>query len=126
MFSASSQSSGPMFDGRAAAAVTAYISHAEKDVADQGVNLVRNELGIVLRHPTGHYSGQIQTTNMGGDAAVWDGGVIYGPWLEGTGSRNRTTRFKGYATFRRVTQRLQAMAAPIAEKTLKGYLGRMS
>lgn len=30
--------------------------------------------------------------------------VIYGSWLEGTSSRNQTTRFKGYHLFRRATQ----------------------
>lgn len=125
MFQTSSSSAGPMFDGRAGAAVTAFISEAEKVVAEQGVNQVRNELGIVLRHPTGRYEAGIQTTTMHGDAVVWDGGIVYGPWLEGTGSRNRTTRFKGYATFRRVTQRLQRQAAPIAAGVLRRYLGRM-
>jgi hypothetical protein len=33
-----------------------------------------------------------------------DGGVVYGPWLEGTSTRNATTRFKGYASFRRTAQ----------------------
>lgn len=36
---------------------------------------------------------------------LWNN-VIYGPWLEGTSSRNQTTRFKGYAMFRRTKQQL--------------------
>jgi len=45
------------------------------------------------------------------DGAHWkisDNGVIYGPWLEGVGSRNATTRFKGYANYRRNVQQIQA------------------
>ena len=36
-----------------------------------------------------------------------DGNVVYGPWLEGTSSRNQTTRFKGYHSFQIVRQQLQ-------------------
>jgi len=34
-------------------------------------------------------------------ALITDGGVVYGPWLEGVGSRNEVTRFKGYSSFRK-------------------------
>lgn len=33
---------------------------------------------------------------------ILDNNAVYGPWLEGTGSRNETSQFKGYATFRKV------------------------
>jgi hypothetical protein len=60
-------------------------------------------------------------------SVVQDGGVIYGPWLEGVGSRNRTTRFKGYFTFRRTTAQLNVRATPIAEELLHGkYLREMN
>ena len=50
-------------------------------------------------------------------------GVIYGPWLEGTGSRNYpVTRFKGYRNWRRVTQMLEKAAKPIAEKSIREHL----
>jgi hypothetical protein len=58
--------------------------------------------------------------------AVTDSGVIYGPWLEGTGSRNRTTRFKGYATFRKAAQELDRRAFRIAAAMLDRYVRRMN
>jgi hypothetical protein len=51
--------------------------------------------------------------------------VIYGPWLEGVGSRNRTTRFKGYFTFRRTAQQLKSRSTAVANGVLRRYLSRM-
>jgi hypothetical protein len=120
-----SRSHGPLFDGRARAAVDAFCDEAEAEIGQHGANVIRTELGAVLKHPTGYYQSQIQTDRASGDSTVWDGGVIYGPWLEGVGSRNKTTRFKGYATFRRMTAKIQAEAAKVAEEVLPRFLGRM-
>lgn len=114
-------SHGPVFDGRADAAATAFVSDAEREVAKQGVDDVRQALHHVLRNPTGYYESRIQTEGN----RVADGNVIYGPWLEGVGSRNKSTRFKGYFTFRRVTQILRAKSSKVAERVLPKYLGRM-
>ncbi|MGH3680774.1 MAG: hypothetical protein ACRDT2_11075 [Natronosporangium sp.] len=118
--------SGPLFDGRAHAAVDAFLDDAEQQVADVGFNDVRAELGRVLRNPTGFYESRIQTERQRDDVMVTDGGVVYGPWLEGTSQRNQSSRFKGYATFRRVAQRLQDKAGSIAEQLLPRYVDRMN
>ena len=120
-----SSSGGPLFDGRAGAAVAAFCDEAEEEIGQYGVNVIRIELGTVLKHPTGRYQSQIQTDQVVGDLAINDNGIIYGPWLEGVGSRNKTTRFKGYFTFRRMTQVIQREAAGIAEKALPRFLRRM-
>jgi hypothetical protein len=50
---------------------------------------------------------------------VHDDGVIYGPWLEGTGSRNApVTRFPGYGSFRRASQQLDREIGGIADRIL--------
>lgn len=117
---------GPIFDGRAAAAAAQFAQAAEEEIAETGVNLVRAELGRVLKHPTGYYESQIQTDRSAGSTLITDGGVIYGPWLEGIGTRNSpVTRFKGYSTFRRVGQRVDRQAKLIAERVLPKYLRRM-
>ena len=56
---------------------------------------------------------------------ITDGGVIYGPWLEGTSSRNQSTRFKGYAMFRRTRDWLQGKAKGVAEKHAKRIARKM-
>jgi hypothetical protein len=116
---------GPVFDGRAEKALHDFTKAAKQDIADQGVTEVRTALSGVLKHPTGHYSSRVQYDNRSDDYAITDGGVVYGPWLEGVGSRNMKTRFKGYSTFRKVTQRLQKKAVQIAERSLPQYLRRM-
>jgi hypothetical protein len=112
---------GPLFDGRAAKAVEAFSRDAEREVAREGAGLVRARLRGVLRHPTGYYESRVTST----DNRVHDSRVVYGPWLEGVGERNKTTRFKGYATFRRTTSELRAKAPAIARAILPKYLGRM-
>ena len=64
---------------------------------------------------TGHYRRNINSRVTPESGRIDDGGVIYGPWLEGIGSRNQSTRFKGYASFRRVGQWLQKKAKGIAQ-----------
>ena len=54
-----------------------------------------------------------------------DSGVIYGPWLEGVGTRNQTTRFKGYASFRRTGQWLDDQKKAVAEVHLAGLAKRL-
>lgn len=117
---------GPLFDGRAQKAATAYLDVATAEVSDDGVNLVHAQLGSVLKHPTGYYEHHIVTDVAHDGHMVTDGGVVYGPWLEGVGSRNHSTRFKGYATFRRMTQVLDRRAQAIADQVLGRFIGRMN
>lgn len=117
--------SGPLFDGRADLALEAFKDEAAESVAEVGENDVQRELRVVLRNPTGYYQSRIVTDRATTGNRIHDSGVVYGPWLEGTGSRNKTTRFKGYSTFRRVAQVLELKAGEIAEHRLPEYLGRM-
>lgn len=117
---------GPLFDGRAEAAVDAFLLEAVKKVADIGVNDVKSRLDTVLQHPTGYYRRHIVTERQQNDVAVIDSRIIYGPWLEGVGSRNKTTRFKGYFTFRKTTQTLAGKVPEICDLVLKKFIGKMN
>ncbi|WP_377271924.1 hypothetical protein [Peterkaempfera sp. SMS 1(5)a] len=103
---------GPLFTGTASAMVTRWTAAAGEELAQWADDEVHRVLGQVLQHPTGYYESQVRVDRQGPDRfAITDGGVVYGPWLEGIGSRNYpTTRFKGYSTFRRVKQRVEARA----------------
>lgn len=109
------KTSGPLFDGRAQAMTDRSVRDMEHHLAEVGADMVRAELERVLRKETPYYRLQITTTEYPSRTVVNDGGVVYGPWLEGTGSRNKTTRFKGYATFRRTTALLDARAKSILQ-----------
>jgi len=60
---------------------------------------------------TGNYRRRVQgnVTSAGAWTVgkIHDSGVVYGPWLEGTSARNQTTRFKGYAQFRKTKDWLE-------------------
>tara|TARA_Y100000034_G_scaffold12603_1_gene13259 strand:- start:7 stop:423 length:417 start_codon:yes stop_codon:yes gene_type:complete len=62
---------------------------------------------------TGHYRRNIHGQVQGEEAVIHDSGVVYGPWLEGTSRRNMTTRFKGYATFRKTRDWLQGQMSRV-------------
>jgi len=106
---------GPVFNGVLARAVDVAAQTAEEAIGEFGVNLVQQRLGEVLKNPTGFYQSQIETDRAGPSTVVTDGGVKYGPWLEGTSSRNQSSRFKGYATFHRTAREVQAAAQKVAE-----------
>ena len=78
---------------------------------------IKERLDKVLVNPTGFYRAHIQITAVAGEfAEVTDSGVIYGPWLEGIGSRNSLQGFRGYATFRRAKQGIDRWAREKARR----------
>lgn len=114
---------GPIVDGRARAAANEYVNRLERRIAEEGVTIVREELQRVLKHPTGYYESRITVER---DHIVTDGGVVYGPWLAGVGSRNfPVTRFRGYPHWIRARLRLRERKQGIAERLLRRYVGRM-
>lgn len=106
------RASGPLFDGRASSMITRWTRDGGEEIAQWAEQEVHRVLHQVLRHPTGYYESHVRIDRRSPDRFdITDGGVVYGPWLEGVGSRNApVTRFKGYATFRRVQQRVEARA----------------
>lgn len=102
---------GPMFDGRAELRVALFLNEAIDLVAAAADAAVDQNLAASIRNPSSppFYQSQINVAHRGLDRVVNDNMVIYGPWLEGVGSRNSTTRFKGYFSFRRARQETEAM-----------------
>ncbi len=117
---------GPLFDGRARGALRDYRKAVEEALADDLLINIQTRLRLVLRNPTGYYQRRVRKTRATGHPRVTDSRVIYGPWLEGTGSRNVTTSFKGYSTFRLMAQRTQRNAVRIAERIAPRYVARMN
>ena len=70
----------------------------------------------------GHYSRSVQgeARGMRGEISLGQPAVIYGAWLEGTSTRNKTTRFKGYGIFRKTTTWLQGQVKGV----LKQHMSR--
>lgn len=123
MFEVNTTKHGAVFSpGQVHQAVDAWLDTATHDVANEGATRVRAQLDHVLKHQTGFYVSHVVAQSN----VVSDSEVVYGPWLEGTGSANKTTRFKGYATFRKVAQKLRTDANEIASRTLPDLVRRLS
>lgn len=100
--------SGALLEGRARRYISDFRYDATDAVAQDAISTVHRNLDRSIRHPTPYYETRIQIERASPDrVSVNDDRVIYGPWLEGTGSRNRTTRFKGYRSFRRAQQEVE-------------------
>ncbi len=98
---------------------------ANDALAEEAVNRIHHRLRQVLQNPTGYYQSRIVVDRRQTYRGVSDSGVIYGGWLEGISSRNRTTRFKGYHTFRLIKQELRRDKAKIARPAIKYLIGEL-
>lgn len=108
------------------AAATRMVTKLNDDMAQEAVDRVRAILKRVLRNPTGYYERHIQVDRKTTYRGVSDGNVIYGPWLEGTSSRNKTTRFKGYRMFRQTQQEMAKRKKEFGDKAVKQYIKEMN
>lgn len=135
---------GPLFDGEFAKAMEEGMHDARHQLADRGEVLVRGIFTARIRQPTGRFDRSITQTSESRtyvtgkyalpvvvednatDIVVTTDLATYGPWLEGTGSRNLTTRFKGYHAFREATGQLETEAARIAGEAIAERLKAVS
>jgi hypothetical protein len=140
--------SGPLFDGRAAAEAEAGTQAVREALAAEGERLVQAAFGASIQGGTGRFLASVTSTSESRTYTVSSGRktyalpvtvddpatttvvttnlASYGPWLEGTGSRNQTTRFKGYHGFRQATQELDSSASSVAEGAFAPFVEKMS
>lgn len=120
--------SGPIFDGRSDGITFQFCEEISRQTARSGEIDVHSGQTAFYKNPTGHYESHIRIDRFSTHSyRIWDGGqIVYGPWLEGVGSRNKSTRFKGYWIFRVVAQALGRKADRIAESLLPKYVGRLN
>ena len=111
-------------------AVHEAIADSAKELVAEGEGRVIDNLTESIyshggAHPdrykvTGHYRRSVNGRMLDSlHGEIHDSKVVYGPWLEGTGSRNATTRFKGYAAFRRARQELERIKTGIIQRRLR-------
>lgn len=117
---------GPLFDAGAEKAVADAANDAEKAVATVGASMIRSRMAAVFRHETPFYRFANVAEKDEPGWKIWDQDkTVYGWWLEGVGSRNRTTRFKGYRTYRIITQELRARAQTIADAVIRRAVDKL-
>lgn len=138
--------SGPLFDGRAEVLLAEGVRAVRDDLASHGEQLTRSAFAASVREPTGRFDASVTETRQSRtytaqsghrsytmpvvvddpvtDVVVTSDLATYGPWLEGTGSRNLTTRFKGYHGFRQAGQELALKAEALADEAMRPYVNR--
>lgn len=119
------ETAGPLTTTQGERMLLRTTNDIEDEVGDRAEGLIHARLGQVLQQPTGRFQSTINQVRSTGDVVIDGEGTVYGRWLEGVGSRNRTTRFKGYATFRRVDQQVQGEAGVIADHQLDQLARRL-
>lgn len=119
----SSRIRGPISDGRMAREVAAYSHDVASALADSAKDIWVDNLRGSIRHPTPYYWTKVDKREMTPTRyEVHDHGVVYGPWLEGTGSRNApVTVFEGYWSERRAKEEAKARRGNIARRILRRY-----
>ena len=116
---------GALFNNQWKPILIEGIRHAQQDVADYGVAEVVYALDDVLIENHGGYISTISSEWESNDLSIIDG-TEYGPWLEGLGSRNETSRFKGYWTFRLTTSKIQDEAEAIALEAIVPFIEQIN
>lgn len=110
---------GPIFDLRARQAFRDMRDELEEEAAEFALDHIKSTYHTHFKHPTGYYESNVRIRSGN---EVWDGGwggPVYGPWLEGVGSRNQTTRFKGYHAFRKAAQALDQRIEEIGDRMFR-------
>lgn len=108
------------------AAAKRVVVNLNDNLAQVAYDRVQTRLQRVLRNPTGFYQSRIQVERRDTYRGVWDQNVAYGGWLEGVDSRNRTTRFKGYNTFRLVAQSMRQDKEKLAQPAVDRFVQEMN
>jgi hypothetical protein len=116
---------GPTVEGFATPMVEKMLEGATHEVADYAKFQVMITEEETFINPTGYYTSKTTLTPLSPTSySLNDGMVIYGPWLEGVGSRNApVTRFPGYHIYRKtknsIAQKSKAIVDAWVERTVK-------
>lgn len=112
--------------GREAKIIRDFMDSAVDEVSQQAFANVHMFLDLQIVDPTPYYETQIIKERALGDIVIHDRGIIYGPWLEGDGSKNRPRPgFPGYHSFRKANQKTDSEAGRIVQAVLRRYIERM-
>jgi len=118
---------GPLLEGRGPAILREFFDDATKLVAERGREEVSKRATSRPRHPTGAFARSVVVKQFGRSRAInaTYPGVTYGPWLEGTSTRNASTRFKGYRLFKLTRGRLRKQVAELVQGLLDRAVARL-
>lgn len=115
--------SGPIHDGRMAHWFQEYEHDVAEALAEDAKDTWVHNLQGSIRNPTPYYWTRIDVREESATHYVVDDhDIVYGPWLEGTGSRNApVTRFPGYHAMARAKEQAKRRRSGIARRILRRY-----
>lgn len=119
---------GSLFDGGWEAGMTELVTDIVGAVGDTVLDTWRDNLNRNIRVNHQRYISTTRVTRVSDDKAVVnDGTSVYGPWLEGQGSRNYpVTRFRGYDSAREAAEKLSATADEVAAPVVVQFVEAMN
>lgn len=118
--------SGPFFTGRPEQVLADMLDDCLYEVGNAALERWQYHLNASIKHPTPYYETQIIQQRLGLAEVVHDRGIVYGPWLEGTSSRNARSKFKGYASLRKAANEVENQAPSILQRVVERHLARLS
>ncbi len=118
---------GPLFEGdNVGQVLDGWATEVRHDLGEVALDWVRTLANQAIKqHTTGLY---IASQSHDGEGFVSYGGmarVIYGPWLEGNSSRNKTSRFKGYRIYRKAKRRVRNAVPDVAAELMAKHIGKL-
>ena len=137
-FTAIMKATGPLFDGSAPGIVREFERRAVQSLIEEGEQELDRRLrprpaGVYLsvaeagrKASKGNYAARIHGEVKSRVGRIDDSRVVYGPWLEGTGTRNQTTRFKGYHSFRLTTEHLNKNKVKFTEAAARSLVRNLN
>lgn len=120
--------SGPFFRGDPSRLVKESTLEIARETTDYAKEAVKDQLypghGVLTGKFRASVTGEIQQSRHG---VVFARDVVKGPWLEsGAGHRYGSTRFRGYAMFRRGRDRTQSEVPRIANKVVDQLVRKLN
>ena len=124
---------GALFTGVAEAELAVAEAAVQREIAEYAEYQWQMNMTESFQNPSDppKYQSHVNILQREADLVVNDGwpgsGLQYGPWLEGVGSRNATSSFKGYRSMGRaaasVNRQVDAIAKPIIDKFIAAANG---
>lgn len=121
--------SGALADGRAEDAIGEWQERTSQALADEAMKLLGDFPMDKSGRSTGAFRSSLQERRKSQSDVSIPGmrirGVTWGPWLEGTTQRNRSTKFRGYRLFAKTRAELDNMATEIGQRELDAVMAEI-
>ncbi len=123
---------GVVLEGKGGPVMRQFYDDAKKKVSKAGEDEIRLRVTRRAKHPTGkpggHFAAGIVTKDYakGRTITAEYPQILRGPWLEGTSTRNTSTRFKGWKMFRLTAGRLRKQVGPLVQDLFRQAVAKLN